>query len=425
MLVRPLGGLEPLNMNWPVSYLNMGVAGQIVAFVLSLLAVIFSILTNNRIRMLEQPLTFQQPWEEEFTLNVGKHNIDPVFDRLEELFPGSKALCVLESTKRSGGTSIEPLRSQLSSAPGHDAGTIILALDNGFYIDVCSGKRTPIPPSFEKLVRGLKGLGFSDGILQDFQLSHIGVRLFFSTGGRLDEALRKDVALVGNQIESYFDKATKWDLRRQDMIALARDLARRDLHDGILQSLAALKMRLVTIVARPAFVNHPDVESLRKTIDIITLEQSRLRALLHNDEDSDDAINLVEAMEVYLQTLSLQWEISVKLKSFEPALPVDKESAENIEYLIREAVANAIRHAGAKQLTVALALNQGNLLMTLKDDLVGPGRDSSGHEAAQSILRSRSLIQRLALVNGHAYSDGLEDSTLLVISIPMDFTANE
>lgn len=302
---------------------------------------------------------------------------------------------------------------------------MILALDHGYYVDVSSGKHAPIPPSFEKLERGLKGLGFGEGILQDFQLSHMAVRLFYSTGGRLDEAVRKDVALVGKQIHAYFENATKWDLRRQDMIALARDLARRDLHDGVLQSLAALKMRLVTIVAGPAFSGHPDVESLRKTIDIITLEQSRLRALLHNDEDSDDSINLVEAMEVYLQTLSLQWEISVKLKSLEPALPVDKESAENIEYLIREAVANAIRHAGAKQLTVALALNKGNLLMTLKDDHVDTSRNSSGPQAAQSILQSRSLIQRLALVNGHAYSDGMEDSTLLAISIPMDFTANE
>ena len=113
------------------------------------------------------------------------------------------------------------------------------------------------------------------------------------------------------------------------------------------------------------------------------------------------------------------------LMSKEPVLPVDRESAENIEYLVREIIANAIRHAGAKQLTFAMALSKGDLMMTLKDDLSVSNAQTGSAYAAREILASRSLSQRLEMVNGKAYSVGLEDSTLLAISIPMDFTENE
>jgi len=436
MLVRPLGILHLLGIVWPVSYVSIGIAGEIVAFLLSSFAALFSILIIIHIRIVERPLTFQQPWEEEFAVGVGKHNIAPVIDRIQMIYPDSRLVCILDSPNRREGKAIitssnikrsdvESLRSQLTDYVSHGSQPTILELDDAMQTEIGNGRRSPVPASFEKMARGLAGLDFKNGVLFDFKLGGIRGRLFFSTGTPIEESLRNDMMTLTGQLNRFFANATNWDKRRKEMMGLARDQARRDLHDGILQSLAALKMRLVTIISVPGFSSHPDIDALRKTIDMVTVEQSRLRALLHNDEADDGTVDLVEMMEVCLKTLSIQWEISVTLASQEPALPVDHESAENIEFLIRELIANAIRHAGAKQLTFGMALSKEVLIITLKDDLSASNVQADSVRAAREILASRSLSQRLELVNGHAYSEGLEDSTLLSISIPMDFTEND
>lgn len=436
LLVRPLAVFDMVGADWPVRYFELNVAGEILLFLLSLSAVLLSFLTIMHISVVERLLPFQQPWREKFAVGLGKHNIPPVFDCIHRIYPGSKLVCILNSPNRREGktiltsTAIPPssadaLRSQLTDYVSHGGEPNIVELDHGIQTDIRSGQRSPVPASFERMARGLAGLGFSDGVLFDFELGNIRGRMFFSTCTPIEETLRNDLITLTRQLERYFDDASKWDERRQEMMGLARDLARRDMHDGILQSLAALKMRLVTIISTPASISNPELDALRKTIDMITVEQTRLRSLLHDDEAGDESVNLVEMIEVCLKTLSLQWDISIKLASQEPALPVDRESAENIEHLVREIIANAIRHAKAKQLTFALALSQGDLMMSLKDDLNASNTQTNSAHAARDILASRSLSQRLEMVNGQAYAVGLEDSTLLAISIPMDFTEND
>lgn len=436
MLVRPLGVLDSLGIALPVSHVSSGVAGEIVAFLLASLVALFSFLIVIHIRTVERPLIFQQPWEEEFAVGLGTHNIAPVIDCIQMIYPDSRLVCILDYPNKREGKKIitsssiprseaGSLRSQLTDYASHGSLPAIVELDDAIQTEIGSGSRSPVPASFEKMARGLTGLGFNNGVLFDFKLGNIRGRLFFSTGAPIDEVLRNDMITLSSKIDRFFDDASNWDKRRKAMIGLARNLARRDLHDGILQSLAALKIRLVTIISDRGFCSNPDIEALRKTIDMITVEQSRLRALLHNDEADDESVDLVEMIEVCLKTVSLQWEASVTLMSKEPVLPVDRESAENIEYLVREIIANAIRHAGAKQLTFAMALSKGDLMMTLKDDLSVSNAQTGSAYAAREILASRSLSQRLEMVNGKAYSVGLEDSTLLAISIPMDFTENE
>lgn len=434
ILVRPLGVAFPNQFNWPVSSLNMGAAGDIVAFVLSALVIIFAMQIMFHVRRVERPLVFRQPLAGDINEGLSQKDFEPVIERIEELYPRGKTICIFNSRTNSQGFSIvtnpnlenseiRAQQSQLVSNIDDGLPPSIFELEEEYCIDLSSGTKSPVPDQLTQLARALKSLGYSSGVLIDFQYGIVPGRLFFSTGAPIGEATRMDASVLADGVSRFFEDATEWDNRREKMIALARDLARRDLHDGILQSLAALKMRLVTLIAGPSFANHPDAESLRKTVDIITVEQSRLRALLNNDEDMEGAINLVETVEVCLQILELQWEVELKLDSQEPALPVDQESAENIEYLVREAVANAIRHAGAKQLSIALALNKGSLIMTVKNDQLD-GAKTDMASAARSILDSRSLQQRLALVNGNAYSEKLEAGTLLAMRIPMDFTAN-
>lgn len=223
---------------------------------------------------------------------------------------------------------------------------------------------------------------------------------------------------IGRHITEMTDFLSRIAAAERNFIADAHDVARRDLHDGVLQSLAALRMRLLLLAKRKDVTKTPVELELRKTVDIVTLEQSRLRGFLENSESADHTVNLVSQLDISVRSISLQWAIDVALRSDEPAIPVDAESSFNIEHLLREVIANAVRHSGSKSLTVSLSLKQDALMMAVTD-LNQPEEGAQGFEKPALTLKSASLRDRLRLVNGEAYAEGLGKGTLLSIRIPM------
>jgi signal transduction histidine kinase len=153
-------------------------------------------------------------------------------------------------------------------------------------------------------------------------------------------------------------------------------------------------------------------------VDILTLEQSRLRGLLEISQSADNMVNLASQLDLCVRGISLQWDIDVSLKSDEPAIPVDAESAINIEHLVREVIANAVRHAGSKSLTVSLSLKQDALMMAVIDRNPAP-EGEQGESKPALTLKSASLRHRLRLVSGEAYAEGLGHGTILSVRIPM------
>jgi signal transduction histidine kinase len=223
---------------------------------------------------------------------------------------------------------------------------------------------------------------------------------------------------IGRHVIEMTDFLSRIATAERNFIADAHDVARRDLHDGVLQSLAALRMRLLLLAKRKDVAKSPVELEIRKTVDIVTLEQSRLRGFLENSESADHTVNLVSQLDISVRSISLQWGIDVALRSDEPAIPVDAESSFNIEHLLREVIANAVRHSGSKSLTVSLSLKQDALMMAVTD-LNPLSEGEQEFEKPALTMKSASLRDRLRLVNGEAYAEGLGKGTLLSIRIPM------
>jgi signal transduction histidine kinase len=75
-------------------------------------------------------------------------------------------------------------------------------------------------------------------------------------------------------------------------------------------------------------------------------------------------------------------------------------------------------------LTVALSLKQDALMMAvinLSQPLEGP----QIYQKSELTLKSASMRERLRLVNGEAYAEGLGKGTLLAIRIPMQQMMND
>ena len=282
----------------------------------------------------------------------------------------------------------------------------------------------PLDENGHRIARILHRANIKAALVQPVQIDRARGGIICVLDGPLNAITIAEASFISRHISEMTRYLGNMAMAQRNFIADAHDVARRDLHDGVLQTLAALRMRLLLLTKRDDVTSQPIELEIRKAVDIVTLEQSRLRGFLEKSETDDHTVNLVSQIDICVRTISLQWGIDVKLKSDEPAIPVNTESSFNIEHLLREVITNAVRHAKSNSLTVSLSLKQDALMMAVTD-LSQPPEGAQVFEKSALTLKSASLRDRLRLVNGEAYAEGLGKGTLLSIRIPMQQIEND
>jgi signal transduction histidine kinase len=405
------------------------IAPELMSAALQILSVTALILWANRryvlekftndfssLRMLSLERSFDfdlQLWTEQFAL----------------LFRPARAACLMTSPVKSAPSRYyhRNLDAWLSDSERSELMSAFAELPNGCSLYDCEHNRINPPgkriwrafeESEHKVAVILRRAGISAALVQPMQIDRARGGLICALGRPIDAAKIAELFQLGRHISEMSDFLSRIATAERAFIADAHDVARRDLHDGVLQSLAALRMRLMLITKRKDVEKTAVDLEIRKTVDILTLEQSRLRGILETDQNTNHTVNLVTQLDICVRSISLQWSIDVKLSSEEPAIPVDPESALNIEHLLREVIANAVRHAKSNSLTVFLSLKQDALMMAVSD-LNPLSKGEQEFEKPALTLKSASLRDRLRLVNGEAYAEGLGKGTLLSIRIPM------
>lgn len=227
---------------------------------------------------------------------------------------------------------------------------------------------------------------------------------------------------ASDSVDLFFERSFFLNAWRERAFAEARLALSGDLHDSILQTLAAMRMRLSALLptlgkALPA----QQVEDLKQLQGLIIGEQSRLRQLLNESKRVNGVSqNLAESLSSCAQMLSEQWNINCHVCIDHPEVDVDRSTAIEVEFLVREAIANAVQHAAAREVTIAAAVQGDALLMAFRNDSHA-GQPVNGHGVIDGI-QSQSLTRRLKLLGGTAYFDNINDKTLLSISIPLKQT---
>ena len=361
-------------------------------------------------------------------------DLQQLVDGIANLFPAQRAMCFLSAASQNAGTKrfIQGPPLQLDAAEiqslmnygASQAGSSRIFENNArAIIDPANEVANAFGEDERKLGFYLAREGIGVALCQPFRIGRSHGMLILALP-HCDAIIFHEVRRIGEILEILFAFLDSVAEAERHFIADAHDVARRDLHDGVLQTLAAVRMRLLTLSRRSDVKEHAAQVEIQKVADILTVEQARLRGLLETSEDEDHGINLVTRLDVELRTISMQWDIDARLEAGEPAIPIDKEGAINIEHLVREAVANAVRHAKSTQLTVRLSLHHNELRIVIVDrnEHASLGDRKKGKNSMP--LRSASLLHRLRLVNGSAYADGLESRGILAISIPMQRTDN-
>ena len=169
---------------------------------------------------------------------------------------------------------------------------------------------------------------------------------------------------------------------------------RRELHDGLGPTLAALGLKVDAARADAVAADAPAAAATLKEIraDVHAI-LGQIRGLARELRPPTlDSLGLVGGLRQQVDTLTAGGRTSVEIVAPDvPSLPPGIEVA--AYRIVVEAVTNILRHADADTATVRLAIERGVLRIDVEDDGVGVGGDGIG-------VGTRAMYERAAEVGG-------------------------
>lgn len=189
----------------------------------------------------------------------------------------------------------------------------------------------------------------------------------------------------------------------------------RDLHDSVVQFLAGAAFRLEAM-KRAAASGRPVDSELDELKELMLLEQGELRAFIAALRSGSEVpmTDLIKDLEALAGRLGRQWAIDCTLKSRAADMTVPTSLSLDAHQLIKEAVANAVRHAGAKKVKITVIAETDFLRL----DIVNDGKAFKG--PARQVDMPQSLRERVEQAGGTiALSRGM-GVTKFAVTLPLE-----
>jgi len=213
----------------------------------------------------------------------------------------------------------------------------------------------------------------------------------------------------------------------EEMAVLAQSIAltgvrnalARDLHDSMAQLLAGTLFRLEALRRTIREGRNPDAEILTMR-EALRGEQRQLRSMierLRRGGDSDRTTDIVGELQALMVEMGEHWQISTSLCSTCQPLTVSIGLAHELRQLVREAVANAVRHGQCSQVDLALDhATQGVLQVSIGDN-------GLGFPATIAPPCSRSISERIDALGGQLQIASGTTGVRLDIGLPLPIAA--
>ena len=220
---------------------------------------------------------------------------------------------------------------------------------------------------------------------------------------------------------------------RLDRFYLLRELAERavveervrmgrDLHDGALHALAGVALELENLVRTPVVELADWRGRLQQVQSALETEQRALRMMITHLRSRGDLGPPRASLSVRLKDLVERLERQRGLRVEWSATDVDalqNERAEEVYFLIHEALVNAARHSGASVLRLEVALGDGRVTIVVADN--GHGFPFKGRYDLVTLtalhVGPATLKERVAQLDGSLTVDSTERGTRLEISL--------
>jgi len=195
----------------------------------------------------------------------------------------------------------------------------------------------------------------------------------------------------------------------------------RDLHDGVLQFLAGARLQL-DLIGRTELTDTAR-ERVTQMVEAIGEEQRSLRAVINAMRRAPEiaVAKLAISLDHLTSHLSRSWDAAITAR-VEPAdLTVSDNLGDDVIRIAREAVANSVRHGGARKIDIAVRKTDDRLDIAIGDDGRGfafQGRMANG-ELAGYAGRPRSLHDRIIGMGGTMTVTSGKTGASIEICVPL------
>jgi signal transduction histidine kinase len=205
------------------------------------------------------------------------------------------------------------------------------------------------------------------------------------------------------QIANELDRQIMQARAEETAAAIERDKLSRDLHDGILQDLAALDLQL-------ALLGNSRGDEAAQRLDtmkhLVQQEQRRLRDFVRvssRSTASPASIALGRELQRIIVHAARQWGCATSLSGQPQDAVVPAALGSHLSFLVSEAIANAVRHGRASSIRVGFCRTAEDLQLEIVDNgrgFNGVAFDYDEKELAASGMGPVSLRERVRELGG-------------------------
>jgi signal transduction histidine kinase len=242
-----------------------------------------------------------------------------------------------------------------------------------------------------------------------------------------DEPANEDLAvgaMVSAQISVALERWESQRARREAAAAEDRVRLARDLHDGVLQFLAGAGLQLDGLARLDL---PPDGAARLATLrQAVADEQRELRGFITTLRPARRTVAgpqrpLAEELAQLAERLSRYWSIEVVADVSPPDLGVPDRVGYDLSRIVRESVANAVRHGSARKVQVHARVEGARLAIRIDDD--GSGFAFEGALTGDQLDRygeaPRSLHERVRALEGRLELRSSPRGASVMIDVPL------
>jgi signal transduction histidine kinase len=198
----------------------------------------------------------------------------------------------------------------------------------------------------------------------------------------------------------------------------------RDLHDGVLQSLTGIGLRLAAV--RSLLDKDPRAarEALEPVQRLLTAEQRDLRFYIQELKPRprrEGEVSLAFQVTELVHRIELEWGLRAELRTGGLEEPMPESLAREVYNVIREALVNAARHGEASAVRLEIRKEgEDRLCITVADNGRGfPFQGRLSHaELAERSLGPRNLFERVSSLQGTLDLESDAGGARLEIALP-------
>ncbi|HEX7829097.1 MAG TPA: histidine kinase, partial [Thermoanaerobaculia bacterium] len=210
---------------------------------------------------------------------------------------------------------------------------------------------------------------------------------------------------------------------RQTASAEERMRISRELHDGIVQSLAGVGLRLHALRGR--FNDDAEVAGqLGHLQAVLEHDQRELRTIVRElrPHDTRDARSIVtQELQRMRERFPLEWGLEVDVAADVATSGMSSRVAHELCRIVNESLSNAARHGGASRASVGVAKSNGHVEIRVRDN--GRGFAFTGRHDLAMLETSgegpRTLKERVRSLGGSLVVDSSNAGATIEVRIPV------